>query len=276
MARTVADAVAVFDVIVGYDPADPVTEAAQDRAAVRFADHLDTNGLEGARIGALRQLSDREGADPAVLERFAEALDDLRAAGATVVDPVEVPELDTISGSLWCGRFQWDIEAYLATLGPDAPVRTLEEIIQGRQTHPTVRGRLNNFLGFEGPPESNPQCQEADRNVPILQAGVRRVLEEHELDALVFPTWSNPPRLIGDLNTPDGNNSPQLSPPTGFPAITVPMGYVADPGTVHEASPGLPVGLQFFGDAWTEARLIELAYAYEQATGHRRPPGTTP
>ncbi|MDH5551009.1 MAG: amidase family protein, partial [Gemmatimonadota bacterium] len=87
------------------------------------------------------------------------------------------------------------------------------------------------------------------------------------VDALVYPSWSNPPRLIGDLNSPHGNNSPTLAPPTGFPAITVPMGYVRH---------GLPVGLQLFGDAWSEPTLIRFAYAYEQRTRHRRPPPTTP
>jgi Asp-tRNA(Asn)/Glu-tRNA(Gln) amidotransferase A subunit family amidase len=101
----------------------------------------------------------------------------------------------------------------------------------------------------------------------MLRENVRGVLAEHELDALVYPSWSNPPRLIGDLTTPDGNNSYQLSPPTGFPAVTVPMGYVGD---------GLPVGLQIFGDAFSEGRLIEIAYAYEQATVHRSPPESTP
>ena len=96
---------------------------------------------------------------------------------------------------------------------------------------------------------------------------MRRVLAEHRLDALVYPSWSNPPRLIGDLNTPHGNNSPRISPPTGFPAITVPMGYVRD---------GLPVGLQILGDAWSEPTLIQIAYSYEQATKHRRPPASTP
>jgi len=90
---------------------------------------------------------------------------------------------------------------------------------------------------------------------------------EQRLDAFVYPSWNNPPRLIGDLNTPHGNNSPRLSPPTGFPAITVPMGFVRG---------GLPVGLQFFGDAWSEPTLVRLTYGYEQATHHRRPPPTTP
>src|SRR5207249_5065123 len=92
-------------------------------------------------------------------------------------------------------------------------------------------------------------------------------MDEQRLDALVYPTWSNPPRLIGDLNTPAGDNNQLFSPSTGFPAITVPMGYTR--GT-------LPVGIQFFGRAWSEPVLIRLAYAYEQATHHRHPPSTTP
>jgi amidase len=83
----------------------------------------------------------------------------------------------------------------------------------------------------------------------------------------VHPTWSNPPRLIGDLNTPHGDNSQYLSPHTGFPAITVPMGFVRE---------GLPVGLQIIGDAWWEPRLIAIAYSFEQATRHRRPPSSVP
>jgi amidase len=84
---------------------------------------------------------------------------------------------------------------------------------------------------------------------------------------LVYPSWNNPPRLIGDLNTPHGNNSPRISPPTGFPAVTVPMGFV------HGS---LPAGLQILGRPWSEATLIKISYAYEQATRHRRPPASTP
>ena len=92
-------------------------------------------------------------------------------------------------------------------------------------------------------------------------------MDTARLDALIYPTWSNPPRLIGDLNTPAGDNNQFFSPSTGFPAITVPMGYTG--GT-------LPAGLQFFGRAWSEPALLRFAYAYEQATHHRRPPASTP
>ena len=90
------------------------------------------------------------------------------------------------------------------------------------------------------------------------------LMDAMQLDALVYPTWSNPPRLIGDLNTPGGDNNQLFAPSTGFPAITVPMGYTVDDR--------LPAGLQFFGRAWSEPRLLELAYSYEQATHHRRAP----
>ena len=92
-------------------------------------------------------------------------------------------------------------------------------------------------------------------------------MNEHDLDALIFPTWANPPRLIGDLNSPHGDNSQQIAPHTGFPAITVPMGFTGN---------GLPLGLQMVGRQFDEATLIKLAYSYEQATRHRVPPQKTP
>ena len=100
-----------------------------------------------------------------------------------------------------------------------------------------------------------------------MRDSVQKVMDDQRLDALIYPTWSFPPRMIGDLNTPHGNNSPRLSPPTGFPSVTVPMGFVRDT---------LPVGLQLLGRAWSEPTLIKIAYGYEQATRHRRPPAATP
>jgi Asp-tRNA(Asn)/Glu-tRNA(Gln) amidotransferase A subunit family amidase len=93
-------------------------------------------------------------------------------------------------------------------------------------------------------------------------------MDDNRFDALVYPTWSNVPRLIGDLNTPGGDNNQLFAPSTGFPAITVPMGYTR--------GDTLPIGLQFYGRPWSESVLLRLAYAYEQATHHRRPPASTP
>jgi len=109
---------------------------------------------------------------------------------------------------------------------------------------------------------------EVDEFRARLRAGVIQLMDGLRLDALIYPTWSNPPRLIGDLNTPGGDNNQVFAPSTGFPAITVPMG--------HTRGDSLPAGLQFFGRAWSEATLLRLAYAYEQATHHRRPPTGTP
>jgi Asp-tRNA(Asn)/Glu-tRNA(Gln) amidotransferase A subunit family amidase len=126
--------------------------------------------------------------------------------------------------------------------------------------------RLNAAQAESLPPERNPGCASRDRFREGLRAAVLRVMEENKLDAFIYPTWSNPPRLIGDLNTPHGDNNQLFSPSTGFPAITVPMGYTRRV---------LPAGLQFFGRPWSEETLIRLAYSYEQATGWRHAPSST-
>ena len=269
IARTVADAVAVFAVIAGHDPADPVTAASLERPVGPYADALREDGVAGARLGVLREMSD-ETADPEVIQRFDEAIADLRRLGAVVVDPVALPEPQPQTddgGRAGCSRFRFDLNAYLASLGPDVPVKTLSEIVASRQFHPTVRQRLVSGLEIDLPPEEQPGCAQQAARDAQLRARVRAALGEHDLDALIYPTWDNPPRLIGDLNSPHGNNSQQLSPATGFPALSVPMGYVGD---------GLPVGLQILGDAWSEQTLIAIAYAYEQGTRHRIAPASTP
>jgi Asp-tRNA(Asn)/Glu-tRNA(Gln) amidotransferase A subunit family amidase len=268
MGRTVADAVAVFDVIAGYDSADPVTASARDRRAERYTDFLLDDGLAGARIGVVRQISNTETADPEILQRFEAALDAMRQTGAVIIDPASIPEQDAIPlRERWCPRFKTDINAYLGSLGPSAPVKSLAEIIASGRFHPSVGWLLEYFQEIDEPPEQHPGCLRARENAERLRDGVRLVLAANRLDALVHPTWSNPPRLIGDLNTPHGDNSQFLAPHTGFPAITVPMGFVRD---------SLPVGLQMIGDAWSEPKLIAIAYSYEQATRHRRPPRNVP
>jgi Asp-tRNA(Asn)/Glu-tRNA(Gln) amidotransferase A subunit family amidase len=191
----------------------------------------------------------------------------MKREGAQVLDGVNIPEVDQIPLSrLGCDRFKADINAYLMTLGPQAPMKSLDEIIASQRFHPSI---LKNLLDsqVESPPDRNPRCDDATQNRIRLAQGVLKAMDDARLDALVYPTWNNPPRVIGDLNSPHGNNSNRLSPPTGFPAMTVPMGFVR--GT-------LPAGLQIFGRPWSEATLFKLAYSYEQATRHRRPPSSTP
>lgn len=264
MARTVIDAVTVFDVIAGYDPADPVTEGGRDRRPRSYVASLTRDGLRGARIGVVRQLSNTETADPEILALFEKALIDLADHGATVVDPVPIQALDSTE-SLWCNPFKAQLEDYLRSLGPSAPVKTLKEILDSGKFHPSIAKRLEDAEAVELAPED--VCRDALSKASRMRDQVHALFDSQHLDALVYPTWSNPPRLLGDLNTPAGDNSQRLSPPTGFPAVTVPMGFVRG----H-----LPAGLQFLGDAFSEPTLFRVAYGYEQATLHRRPPVSTP
>ncbi|HEX7123782.1 MAG TPA: amidase family protein, partial [Gemmatimonadaceae bacterium] len=201
---------------------------------------------------------------------FERALADLRRAGATVLDSLPIPELDSLRRSQrgGCPQFKYDLNRFLESLGDDGPpLRTLEAIIDSDRFHPSIQRRLEQEQRASAPPEELPACRAREEFRVGLRLAVVKALDAAQVDAVVYPTWSNPPRLIGDLNTPHGNNSPFFSPSTGFPAITVPMGV----------SRGvLPAGITFFGRPWSEATLIRLAFAYEQATHHRRPPVSTP
>jgi amidase len=275
--RTVEDAVKVFEVAAGPDPDDPVTIAdspmARDfspggrpaGALPSYAASLKRDGLKGARIGVLRQAYERETTDAEIVKVFTAALADLTRAGAVIVDPVRV-ELDQIrrqQGAGSCGGFKYDINRYLAAQGDRVPVHSLEEIIKSRRFHPSVQLRLQQAQeGADNGPDTA-ACKAEAAYRQQFRAAVLQTMESQRLDAFVYPTWSNPPRLIGDLNSPHGDNSQLFSPTSGFPAITVPMGYTR---TV------LPAGVTFLGRAWDEPTLIRLAYAYEQATHHRHPP----
>jgi Asp-tRNA(Asn)/Glu-tRNA(Gln) amidotransferase A subunit family amidase len=270
MARTVEDAALVFQVVVGEDPDDPATSAAHGRAIPTYSDALQRAGLKGAVIGVLHEAYNRETADPAVLAVFQTALDDLRRAGASVIDPATVEgyaSLKRTRDAGPCMGFKYDLNAFLAARGSGVPMQSLAEIIKSGKFHPSVQRHLEQ--AEQGPlngPESA-ACAADTEYRQKLRAVVNATMDKLKLDAFVYPTWSNPPRLIGDLNTPAGDNSQVFSPGTGFPAITVPMGYT------HGQ---LPAGMTIYGRAWSEATLIKFAYAYEQATHHRRPPASTP
>jgi amidase len=271
MARTVEDAAKVFQVIAGEDPNDPVTAAARGHLPQNYPASLDRNGLRGAVIGVLRQAYERETTDPEIVRVFMAAVEDLKRAGATIVDPAAVEGLDAIrrqQDSGPCMGFKYDINHYLAAQGDRVPVKNLTEIIKSRRFHPSVQSRLDAAeKGPENGPDS-PACQADTAYRDKVREAVLKTMDKLKLDAFVYPTWSNPPRLIGDLNSPHGDNSQFFSPTTGFPAINVPMGFTRG-GT-------LPAGMTIYGRAWSEPLLIKFAYAYEQATHHRRPPAATP
>jgi Asp-tRNA(Asn)/Glu-tRNA(Gln) amidotransferase A subunit family amidase len=270
MARTVEDAARVFQVLTGEDPNDPVTAAAREHSKVDYLAALDRNGLKGAVIGVLRQAYERDSTDPEITKVFLNAVEELRRAGATIVDPVtvELPARGGGRGGGGCQGFKYDLNHFLAAEGDRVPMKSLADVLKSRGYHPTVQARLEQAnQGAENGPET-PACQ-ADREYrEKVRVVVLKTMDQYKLDAFVYPTWSNVPRLIGDLNTPAGDNSQFFSPTTGFPAINVPMGFTRG-GT-------LPAGMTIFGKAWSEATLIRLAYAYEQATMHRRPPVSTP
>ena len=270
MARTVADAATVLQVVAGEDPDDTVTAAARNHPAPNYAASLDRNGLRGARIAILRQAYETPTTDTEIVAVFTRAVADLRKAGATVLDSFPLPTLDSLRRSQrgGCSQFKFDLNRFLQALGPDGPPLTsLDSIIRSNRYHPNTRRRLEQEQMATTPPEENPGCRSRDEFRAGLRLAVVGAMDDGRIDALIYPTWSNPPRLIGDLNTPHGDNSQFFSPSTGFPAITVPMGYTR--GT-------LPAGLTLFGRPWSEATLIKLAFAYEQATKHRRLPSSTP
>ena len=269
MARTVADAVAIFDVVAGEDADDPVTSAARGHREPDYRAFLTPGGLKGARIGVLRQAYERPTTDTGVVAVFTRALDDMRRQGATIVDPATIDSLQAITrGGGNCSRFKWDLERYFAARGENAPVKTIDDIVRSGSYHPSVQLRLQQAQRDSSPaPESNPGCRARETMQQRLRGAVIALMDSLRLDALVYPTWSNPPRLIGDLNTPHGDNSQLFSPTTGFPAITVPMGYTR--------ANTLPAGMTFFGRPWSEGKLITLVFGYEQATHHRRAPASS-
>jgi amidase len=282
MARTVEDTVAVFQVIVGADPDDSATidnagglhgpgwgPGPKPRVPDKYAASLLKEGLHGARIGVLRQAYERDTTDPEIVQVFSAAVEDLKHGGAFIIDPaaIDLSQVVRPQGGPPCGGFKYDMNRYLAALGDSVPVHSVEDIIKSRRFHPSVQRRLEQSQeGVENGPDT-PACKAETKYRQLMRAAVLKTMDTHKLDAFVYPTWSNPPRLIGDLNTPHGDNSQVFSPTTGFPSIQVPMGYTR--GT-------LPAGITFFGRAWDEGRLIKLAYSYEQATRHRRPPASTP
>jgi Asp-tRNA(Asn)/Glu-tRNA(Gln) amidotransferase A subunit family amidase len=270
MARTLEDAVRVLEVIAGYDPADPITKRSEGQMPDSYTASLDPDGLRGARLGVFRRYIDSETTDPEIRALTEEALRDLETLGAELVDPWVIPQFEELIDGIWCDVFQHDVNDYLVSLGEGAPYHNLEEIVESGLYSPYIERRLQRGLAATTPPEErDPPCldlYETERNITFRDA-VLAAMDRDGIDAIVYPTWSNPAREIGDMESPDGDNSQVLSPQTGFPAITVPTGYTGA---------NLPAGMTFVGRLFSEPDLIGFVYAYEQATGHRRTPDAFP
>jgi amidase len=264
--RTVTDTAAVLQVIAGEDPNDPVTATSRGHVDANYAAALRADGLRGARLGVLHQAYDTPTLDREVDDVFRAAIGELRNFGAEVIDPVAVADLDALRRTQGggCNQFKYDLNRYLAGLSDKAPMRALADVIKSRNFHPSIQGRLESAEASTDVPGESAGCRAREEFRVKLRAAVLKLMDDQRLDAMIYPTWSNPPRLIGDLNTPGGDNNQFFSPSTGFPAITVPMGFTR--------GDTLPAGLQFFGRPWDESRLLRFAFAYEQATHHRREP----
>lgn len=267
MARTVEDAVRVLEVIAGYDPADPITEACRGKVPKNYTQFLDKNGLKGARIGVFRTFIDTPKADPQVKALVEKAIADMKAQGAEIIDPLIIPDFEALTKNLWCDMFKHDVEQYLASRGGTVPFKTLAEIVRSGMYAPYIERRLKQALASDEKKE--PLCQDLyhePRNIKF-RAAVEKAMDERRLDAIIYSTWSHPPRKVGDMESPAGDNSQIIPPHTGFPGFNVPMGFTYG---------NLPAGLQIVGKLWSEPKLIRIAYAYEQATKHRRPPEKFP
>ena len=273
MMRNVTDAAKVFNVVAGYDPADPYTEAGRNRREPDYTAFLAPDALQEKRLGVLRALVDTDSADAEVTREFEKALVDLRAAGAEIVDPIEIANLESYLDMDSCNRFRYDMYIYLSSLGDDAPIRDVLEVKDAGQISPQAESGLEHFA--DGPLDVHPK----DRDPPCLDfadndprqaylADTVAAMDAASVDAIIYPTWTNPPAHI-DRGREDykGDNSQLVAPDTGLPAITVPMGY---------AYGHLPAGLQILGRPYSEGLLFAMAYAYEQATMHRVPPELFP
>ena len=262
LARSVEDLAITLDATVGPDPADAVTGRSEGRIPVSFRDALDAGGLLGARLAVLDELLGDSGAErpvSTVIEAGAEAM---AAAGAEIVDVGETDLRSFLEDASVIGlEFRRDFDAYLAAT-PDAPVRTLAELVELGLYHEIIAGGLRTSLEVETLDTDDYRERLARR--AAARAAVEALLDEHDLTALIYPTIRQTARPVG-LAQPGSNCA--LSAISGLPAITVPAGYAAD---------GMPVGLEMIGREFAESDLIRLAYAFEQATGHRRPPDSTP
>ena len=279
IARTVRDAAVMLDVIAGYDPNDSVTAYAEGHIPPTYTEFLKRDGLKGSRLGVLRVPLDPK-ADPqsndykkvrAVIDR---ALTDMRAQGAEIVDPFPAPEMLTQVDKLFTDNVyetEQAIDTYLAA-HPAAPVKTLREILL---TGKVVPSRSNRLVTNVGKTTGDAGYLSVIQRREELRQAVLKIMADLHLDAIVHATFDYPPGRIppepltiadpagvGDL----GNNR-RLAPLLAFPALSVPAGFTAE---------GLPVGIEFLGRQFSEARLLTLGYAFEQATHHRRPPMTTP
>jgi Asp-tRNA(Asn)/Glu-tRNA(Gln) amidotransferase A subunit family amidase len=272
MARTVGDLAILLDVLVGYDPEDPLTAYGVGHAPATFTASLDQGGLRGARIGVLREPMGL-GSEPdsedfkKVATIFDRAVGELEAAGATVIDPVQIPGLNELLAKRGGGGVGGDA-AWNGYFGRSAraPFKSREEMVQSPDYAKVVRRGPGGTSA--GGPATHYEYLVAREQ---LMLNLLKVMADFELDAIVHKTAEHQPTLIRDATTPPYVNMRGATHVNTFlayvPSLSVPIGFTSD---------GLPAGITFLGRPYSDATMIKLAYAYEQATRHRQPPSSTP
>ena len=267
MCRTVRDAAILLGALTGVDSEDAATAASAGKLQTDYTQYCDPNGLKGARIGVARKYFGFSDTVDAVMEQ---ALDVLKKQGATLVDPADIETLGKFDDSellVFMYELKADLNAYLARI-PNTPVRTLREIIDfngaNRQKEMPYFGQ-DLFVKAEakGPLTEKEYVDALAKNHQLARTeGIDALMDKHQLDAIVAPTGG--PAWLTDLINGDhsAGGSSNAAAVAGYPNINVTAGYLL----------GLPVGISFFGRAWSEPTLIKLAYSFEQATKARRSP----
>jgi Asp-tRNA(Asn)/Glu-tRNA(Gln) amidotransferase A subunit family amidase len=266
MARTVTDLVALLDVIAGVDGADAATAEAEGHIAETYKAYLNPDGAQRKRIGVLRQAFPSDGSDPKVAALVERAVQDLRDAGAVIIDPFLVPAFAEFPPRPHpASETRAALEAYLAKTGAAFP-KSLAEIVASGKFHPLHEAGLSASASAP-PPGEDPILKRLEADEIRMREAYDAAMQNDNLDAFVLPVASYPPKLNGDRNVTPAGATTWIASGLHWPAAVVPMGYT------HE---DLPSGLQIVAAPWSEPALIEIAYAYEQASRHRRPPRTVP
>jgi amidase len=272
MTRTVADAAVLLGAMAGIDPRDVATRSSAGKAEADYTRYLDAGGLNGARIGVARDFFGPNDRIDGVVE---EGIAAMRSAGAIIVDPVKIPGADKLGASeieVLLYEFKADLDAYLATLGPQAPVHSLADLIAYNTSNSAQEmpyfGQERLLDAQKKGPLTDPAYRKAlaaCRRLSRAQ-GIDAVMTKHRLDALCAPT--GPIAWLIDYPTGDhaDGGCSQFPAVAGYPHITVPAGFAFE----------LPVGISFFAGAYSEPALIRIAYAFEQTTKARRPPQFKP